>query len=135
MRTAPETDNAIDQLLTQLVALASTGQLAAAEIGALQAVARYPAYPDAHNNLSNVLRARHLTNDALNCFMRALELKPDFAEASGNAGAACLDFHETTRTVSTAGNWQVRQKMHRGSVERWRNYAEFVKPLRRLIAA
>ena len=36
--------------------------------------------------------------------------------------ARCLDFHETRRNVSTASNWQVRQKIHGGSVERWRRY-------------
>jgi hypothetical protein len=41
----------------------------------------------------------------------------------------CLDFHECARTVSTASNWQVRQKMNKGSVERWRNYAAYVGPL------
>ncbi len=41
----------------------------------------------------------------------------------------CLDFHRVERNVSTASNWQVRQKMTRESVERWRNYEAFVAPL------
>jgi tetratricopeptide (TPR) repeat protein len=45
---------------------------------------------------------------------------------------ACLNFHETKRLVSTFSKWQVRQKINRRSVQRWRNYAEFVGPLRRL---
>jgi hypothetical protein len=45
---------------------------------------------------------------------------------------ACLNFHETARSVSTFSKWQVRQKINRRSVQRWRNYAEFVGPLRRL---
>jgi hypothetical protein len=37
---------------------------------------------------------------------------------------ACLAFHETKRTVRTASAAQVRQPVHRRSVERWRNYEE-----------
>jgi tetratricopeptide (TPR) repeat protein len=43
--------------------------------------------------------------------------------------AACLNFHRTSRRVSTFSKWQVRQKISRSSVERWRNYAQFVGPL------
>jgi tetratricopeptide (TPR) repeat protein len=45
----------------------------------------------------------------------------------------CLDFHLTDRTVMTASKWQVRQKMSKSSVERWRNYEEFLSPLLGLI--
>jgi tetratricopeptide (TPR) repeat protein len=41
----------------------------------------------------------------------------------------CLDFHLTDRTVMTASKWQVRQKMSKSSVERWRNYEKFLGPL------
>jgi len=41
----------------------------------------------------------------------------------------CLDFHRTYRTVITASKWQVRQKINKSSVERWRNYEKFVGPL------
>jgi tetratricopeptide (TPR) repeat protein len=41
----------------------------------------------------------------------------------------CIDFHRTDRSVMTASKWQVRQKMNRASIERWRNYEEFVGPL------
>ncbi|HEY8023332.1 MAG TPA: sulfotransferase [Burkholderiaceae bacterium] len=40
--------------------------------------------------------------------------------------ARCLDFHQTRRNVSTASNWQVRQKINRASVERWRRYESAV---------
>jgi tetratricopeptide (TPR) repeat protein len=46
--------------------------------------------------------------------------------------AACIDFHQTHRRVSTFSKWQVRQKISKTSVERWRNYASFVGPLMRL---
>jgi tetratricopeptide (TPR) repeat protein len=45
---------------------------------------------------------------------------------------ACIDFHQTSRRVSTFSKWQVRQRINRSSVERWRNYAPFVGPLLRL---
>jgi hypothetical protein len=41
----------------------------------------------------------------------------------------CLDFHRTERPIVTASAWQVRQKIYRGSVARWRNYKEFIGPL------
>ncbi len=45
---------------------------------------------------------------------------------------ACLNFHQTARSVSTFSKWQVRQKISKSSVERWRNYERFVGPLLRL---
>jgi hypothetical protein len=44
----------------------------------------------------------------------------------------CMDFHKSDRTVHTASTWQVRQKIYRSSVERWRNYQKFIGPLREL---
>ena len=44
----------------------------------------------------------------------------------------CLDFHRTQRTVATASYWQVRQRIYRDSVGRWRNYEKFIGPLRAL---
>jgi tetratricopeptide (TPR) repeat protein len=44
----------------------------------------------------------------------------------------CLEFHRTERTVITASRWQVRQKMHTGSVGRWQNYERHLGPLRHL---
>jgi len=41
----------------------------------------------------------------------------------------CIDFHRTDRSVMTASKWQVRQKMNRSSIERWRNYEKFISPL------
>jgi tetratricopeptide (TPR) repeat protein len=45
----------------------------------------------------------------------------------------CLDFHQTDRTVITPSKWQVRQKISRSSVGRWRHYEQFVGPLLRLM--
>jgi tetratricopeptide (TPR) repeat protein len=41
----------------------------------------------------------------------------------------CLDFDKTQRPVVTASFWQVRQKIYKSSVGRWRNYEKFVGPL------
>jgi tetratricopeptide (TPR) repeat protein len=46
--------------------------------------------------------------------------------------ANCLEFHRNARTVETSSKWQARQKIHRTSVERWRNYEEYLGPLRSL---
>jgi tetratricopeptide (TPR) repeat protein len=46
--------------------------------------------------------------------------------------ARCLDFHRTHRSVVTASKWQVRQKISRASVGRWRNYEGFLGALGRL---
>jgi tetratricopeptide (TPR) repeat protein len=46
---------------------------------------------------------------------------------------ACLDFHQTQRVVTTASNWQVRQKITQSSAGRWRHYARHLEPLRRFM--
>jgi hypothetical protein len=42
---------------------------------------------------------------------------------------ACLDFHQAPRSVVTASKWQVRQKINRSSVQRWRHYQDYIAPL------
>jgi tetratricopeptide (TPR) repeat protein len=44
----------------------------------------------------------------------------------------CLEFHLTERVVLTASKWQVRQKITKSSAGRWRNYEQFLGPLRGL---
>jgi Flp pilus assembly protein TadD len=44
----------------------------------------------------------------------------------------CLDSHTVERPVLTASFWQVRQKIYKTSLERWRNYEKFIGPLRAL---
>jgi tetratricopeptide (TPR) repeat protein len=44
----------------------------------------------------------------------------------------CLDFHTNKRQVATASAWQVRQKIYKTSVARWRNYEKFIGPLKTL---
>ncbi len=45
----------------------------------------------------------------------------------------CLEFHQTARSVTTASLWQVRQKISKGSVERWRRYEPYLAPLMPLV--
>ncbi len=45
----------------------------------------------------------------------------------------CLDFHRTERVVITASRWQVRQKINARSIGRWRNYEQYLTPLRSLL--
>jgi tetratricopeptide (TPR) repeat protein len=52
----------------------------------------------------------------------------DFAGLEWND--ACLNFHETERTVRTLSRWQVRQPIYKSSVQRWRKYDEFLGPLK-----
>jgi tetratricopeptide (TPR) repeat protein len=42
---------------------------------------------------------------------------------------ACLNFHETERTVRTASTWQVRQPIYTSSIGRWRNYERHLGPM------
>lgn len=42
---------------------------------------------------------------------------------------ACLNYHETDRTVGTISRWQVRQPIYRSSVKRWANYEAHLGPL------
>jgi hypothetical protein len=42
---------------------------------------------------------------------------------------ACLDFHNTKRSIRTASLTQVRQPIYTTSVERWRHYEKFLEPL------
>ncbi len=46
--------------------------------------------------------------------------------------ARCLEFHTNERQVTTASAWQVRQKIYKHSVARWRNYEKFIGPLKAL---
>jgi tetratricopeptide (TPR) repeat protein len=43
-----------------------------------------------------------------------------------------LEFHTNRRQVTTASAWQVRQKVYKSSVARWRNYEKFIGPLKTL---
>jgi tetratricopeptide (TPR) repeat protein len=44
--------------------------------------------------------------------------------------AACLEFHETRRTVRSASSEQVRQPLNREGLRQWQNYEPWLGPLR-----
>jgi len=46
---------------------------------------------------------------------------------------ACLAPHKLERSVKTASHWQVRQPIYKTSVERWKNYDEFLNPLKQAL--
>ncbi len=46
----------------------------------------------------------------------------------------CLDFNKTQRLVATASYWQVRQRVYKTSIARWRHYEKFIGPLLKLKA-
>jgi tetratricopeptide (TPR) repeat protein len=48
--------------------------------------------------------------------------------------ARCLDFHQTQRSVVTASKWQVRQRINKSSIARWRHYESHIAPLLALSA-
>ena len=43
---------------------------------------------------------------------------------------ACLTPHKLERSVKTASHWQVRQPIYKTSVQRWKNYEQFLEPLK-----
>jgi len=46
----------------------------------------------------------------------------------------CLQFHKTRRSVTTASYDQVRTPIYTQSVERWRNYEDYLAPLKKALA-
>ena len=43
---------------------------------------------------------------------------------------ACLNFHETERSVRTPSSEQVRQPIYRSGLEQWRNFEPWLDPLK-----
>lgn len=43
---------------------------------------------------------------------------------------ACLEFHRTARSIRTPSSEQVRQPIYRSGLGQWRNYAEWLAPLK-----
>ena len=43
---------------------------------------------------------------------------------------ACVDFHKTQRSIRTPSAEQVRQPIYQSGLEQWRNYEEWLDPLR-----
>ena len=48
---------------------------------------------------------------------------------------ACLDFHNSDRSVRTASLWQVRQPIYKSSKQRWKRYEGHLGPLKQALRA
>jgi len=46
---------------------------------------------------------------------------------------ACLDFHKNRRAVATPSSEQVRQPLYNKALEHWKNYDEFLTPLKQVV--
>lgn len=46
---------------------------------------------------------------------------------------ACLNFHQTERSVLTFSRWQVRQPIYTTSVKRWKHYDKHLSPLKQAL--
>jgi tetratricopeptide (TPR) repeat protein len=46
---------------------------------------------------------------------------------------ACLDFHLNKRAVATPSSEQVRQPIYEGALDHWKNYEEFLAPLKNAV--
>jgi hypothetical protein len=44
--------------------------------------------------------------------------------------SACLDFHKTERSIRTASSEQVRRPIYREGLDQWRNYEQWLDPLK-----
>ena len=46
---------------------------------------------------------------------------------------ACINFHETERSVRTPSSEQVRQPIYRSGLEQWRNFEPWLDPLKQAL--
>ena len=73
---------------------------------ALAVVATSPETPIGYNNLGNALLTKGQTGEALAAFRRALELKPDYAEAHNNYGMALAKRGESEEAL-----WEFKEAL------------------------
>jgi hypothetical protein len=69
----------------------------------------------------------HLVRDPENSIRRLLE------HCHLPFEPACLDFHETRRSVRTASAEQVRQPLYRSGVGHWQHFERELEPLKRAL--
>ena len=86
MRPGPDSAAA----LRQAVALHKAGRLDQAIKAYRALLKRWPALPQAHNNLGVALKASGRLQPALKAYRQALALAPDYAAAHGNLGSGLL---------------------------------------------
>lgn len=47
---------------------------------------------------------------------------------------SCLDFHKNETQVLTSSNWQVRQPIYKGSINRWEKYEQYLTEIKQRLA-
>lgn len=96
--------------------------------------AYYRSYDKTMKHWDRVLpgRIHHLEYEALVARQReTTQALLDFCELPWDEN--CLEFHKTSRNVSSLSNAQVRQELYSSAVNQWRNYEEHLGPLSALI--
>ena len=90
----------------------------------------YRQYDRLMNHWKSVLPLRILTvryEDVIGDIENSARRLIDFLDLEWND--ACLNFHETERSVRTLSRWQVRQPVYSSSVGRWKRYEARLGPL------
>ncbi|ABR30672.1 tetratricopeptide repeat protein [Thermosipho melanesiensis] len=55
--------------------------------------------PEAYNNLGNIYRKKGLIARAIECYKKAIEIKPDFAECYFNLGCAYMEIENYSLAI------------------------------------
>lgn len=55
--------------------------------------------PEAYNNLGNIYRKKGLIAKAMECYKKAIEIKPDFAECYFNMGCAFMEIDNYSMAI------------------------------------
>lgn len=88
--------------------------------------------PIYYNNLGNALREARRLDDALSAYRRAIELKPDYAEAHNNLGNALLEAGDAAAALTSCAR---AIELRPGYAEAYNNLGNALKELSELDAA
>lgn len=98
----------------------------------LQAIGQYyNEYVDLMNHWQNVLPGQILSvnyQDLINDFTATVQNILKFCELDFED--SCLNFYENKRAVATISSEQVRQPIYKDGLSQWKNYEEFLTPLK-----
>ena len=78
-----------------------------------------------------VLRVQH--EEVVEDLDKQVKRLLDFCELPFEEG--CLNFHKTERSVRTPSAEQVRQPIYRSGLDQWRNFEQFLNPLKHALGA
>jgi predicted O-linked N-acetylglucosamine transferase (SPINDLY family) len=96
-----------------------------------ESIAAYPS-PIYYNNLGNALRDAHRLDDAVVVYRRAVELKPDYAEAHNNLGNALRETGDAAAALTSCAR---AIELRAGYAEAYNNLANALKDLGHLDGA